>query len=131
MPHLSSICVGSELCTLQHHGDRRIDGRDLLERDEIRQRVEPETVVLLGNHHPEEAELAELADERRLEVRVAIPLRRVNGAISLGGKLARDRLDRALLFGERGERPGHRLAMEHRCGTARAIARAETPRQYA
>ena len=71
------------------HGDRRVDGRDLLERDEIRQRVESEPVVLLGDHHPEEPELAELADQRWLEVRVAVPLGGVRRDLRVG-EIARE-----------------------------------------
>ena len=52
-------------------------------------------------------ELAELPDQRRLEVRLAIPLRGVRRELSLG-ELARDRLDFALLIAERRQRPSHR-----------------------
>jgi len=39
-------------------GDRRIDGGDLLERDEIGAGVEAESTQLLGDEHAEEPELA-------------------------------------------------------------------------
>src|SRR5258708_29715162 len=55
------------------HRYRRIDRRDLLERDQIGQCIEPEPLVLLRDHHPEEPQLAELRDQRWLEIRVATP----------------------------------------------------------
>jgi hypothetical protein len=59
------------------HGGGRVGDGDLLEREEIRQRVESKPVILLGNEHAEEAQRAELADDGAIEVGIAVPLRRV------------------------------------------------------
>src|SRR6185295_10530439 len=49
-------------------GDRRVSGGDFLERDEISARIGAKSVVLLRQHHAEESQLAELGNERRLEI---------------------------------------------------------------
>src|SRR3954471_1767134 len=84
-----------------HDRDGRVDDRDLLERDEIRQRIESHAVVLLGNHHPEETQLPEFRNERRLEVRVAIPCGAMRSDL-LKGEILRDLLDAELFFSEGG-----------------------------
>ena len=84
-----------------HHGDGRVDGRDLLERDEIREHVEPETVILLRQQHSEEAQLAELGDHARVEMLFAIPLVDVRRDLAFR-ELAGDALDLALFFSEWG-----------------------------
>jgi hypothetical protein len=83
-----------------HDGNRRVDRRDLLEGDEIRQRVEAKPIVLLGQKHPQKPKLAELRHHPFIEVLLAIPRLRVRRDFALG-ELARDALDLALLFGER------------------------------
>jgi len=80
---------------------RRVDRGDFLEGNEIRQGVEAESVVLLGDHHAEKTKISEFADEGRLEVRVTIPGVGIGSDLALG-ELARGGLNRALLFRERG-----------------------------
>src|SRR5258708_37457878 len=89
------------------HRYRRIDRRDLLERDQIGQCIEPEPLVLLRDHHPEEPQLAELRDQRWLEIRVAIPGLGVWRKL-LAREVPCNTLDVALVFGERSEGPSHR-----------------------
>jgi len=105
-----------------HHRRRGVDTRDLLESDEIRERVEPEAVILLGDQHTEKPELAEFLNERRLEVRVAIPLRAVRRDLVLG-EVVGETLNLALIFGERSECPSHM--------TSGASHHSNQPTQYA
>jgi len=98
---------GERVVDAEHDGDRRIHEGDLLERDEVGQRVEPESVVFFRNHHPEKTQLAELGYERRLEEGVAVPLR--GERRDLGRReIARDCLNGPLIFGKRREGPSHR-----------------------
>jgi hypothetical protein len=83
-----------------HHGRRRIGGGDLLERQQVRGRVEAQSVVLLREQHAEEAELSHLAHQRGLEVLLAIPLGR-EGRDVLAGEVARQLLDLALRLRQR------------------------------
>jgi hypothetical protein len=83
-----------------HHRRARVGGGHLLEREQVARGVEAEAVVLLGEEHAEEAALAELRHERRLEVLVAVPLGRERRHV-LGGERAGELLDLALGVGER------------------------------
>src|SRR4029079_13255900 len=80
-----------------HHRDRRVDGRDLLERHEVREHVEAEPIVLLREEHPEKPKITQLRDDRGLEGLLAIPLIRERRDLALR-ELARDALNLALLF---------------------------------
>ena len=70
-----------------------------------------ESAVFLREHHAEESELAHLADQRSIEVRIAVPLGGVRRDLGLR-ELARSALDLALLLGERNQRPGHSSPMQ-------------------
>src|SRR5258708_7931909 len=107
------------------HRYRRIDRRDLLERDQIGQCIEPEPLVLLRDHHPEEPQLAELRDQRWLEIRVAIPGLGVWRKL-LAREVPCNTLDVALVFGERSESPGH---LEAASSVRRVAGSSETTNQ--
>ena len=59
------------------HRDARVRRRQLLQRQQIGDRVEPHAAVLLGHRHPEEAEPAQLVDHIAREMLGAVPLRRL------------------------------------------------------
>ena len=67
---------GQRVVHAHQHRDRRVGGGDLLEREQVRERVEPEAVVLLGDQHAEEAQLAELRRDAAIEAGFAVPLAR-------------------------------------------------------
>ena len=53
--------------------DARVAGRDLLQREEVRQGVEAEPVVRLGDQHPEEAQLPQPPQDPAVERRARGP----------------------------------------------------------
>src|SRR6185503_12661434 len=119
--------LGRERVVHAHeHGGRCIHDRDLLERDEICERVEAEPIELLRHHHAEEPELAQLLDQRRLEMRRAVPLIRERRDLARG-ELASRLLDRFLFFSEWSERPSHKDRWSggavERCATALPLYR--------
>ena len=79
------------------NGRRSVDGRDLFQGDEVGGRVEPEPVELLGDHHPEEPELAEPPDERGVERRLTVEPLDVRRDLR-ARELTRHALDLALLL---------------------------------
>ena len=54
--------------------DRRVDARQLLDGDRVRNRVAARAAVLLGNRQAHQAELGELRDELVREARLAVEL---------------------------------------------------------
>jgi hypothetical protein len=91
---------GQRVVHAHQHRRARVGRRDLLERQQVARRVEPQAVVLLGEQHAEEAELPHLPDEGGLEVLIAVPLGR-EGRDVLAREVARQALDLALRLGQR------------------------------
>ena len=54
--------------------DRRVDPRQLLDRDRVRERVGAAAAVLLGDRHPHQPELGQLGDELVREALLAVEL---------------------------------------------------------
>ena len=54
--------------------DRRVDPRQLLDRDRVRQRVGARAAVLLGDRHAHQPELGQLGDELVREPLLAVEL---------------------------------------------------------
>ena len=86
------------------HRDRGVDRRDLLEGDQVSHRVEAEAVVLFRDHHAEKAQLGQLADDRRVHGRVAVPLMCVRRNLRVR-EVAGELLYLLLLLSEWNERP--------------------------
>ncbi len=84
----------------EHHRHGRVDGRDLLERHQVRECIETEPVVPLGDHHAKESQRRELRHERGFKVRVGVPLRAERRDLA-HRELAGRALNLALFFGER------------------------------
>ena len=61
-------------CDRDRH--RRIDSRQLLDRDRVREGVRPGPAVLLGDRHPHQPELRELPHELVGEAALAVELLR-------------------------------------------------------
>ena len=104
---------GERVVDAHENGGGCIHRRDLLQCHEVGERVEPEAVVLLGYHHAEKAELGELRDDRRLEVRGLIPLVGEWRELALR-EFAGGGLNRPLFFSERSECPGHDYRLSSR-----------------
>ena len=79
--------------------DRRVDPRQLLDDDRVRDRVGAGAAVLLGDRHPHQAELGELRDELVGEALLAVELGR-DGRDALARELAHGLADELLLLGE-------------------------------
>ena len=79
-------------------GDRRIGRGDLFQRDQVRAGISAQPIVLLGQHHAEESELAQLLHERRLEVALSRSHSAAYGAISAQRELARELLNLAFVL---------------------------------
>ena len=54
--------------------DRRVDARQLLDRDRVRERVGAAAAVLLGDRHAHQPELGQLGDEVVREALLAVEL---------------------------------------------------------
>ena len=54
--------------------DGRVDPRQLLDRDRVRERVAAASAVLLGDRHPHQPELGELRDELVREAMLPVEL---------------------------------------------------------
>src|SRR6185369_17287888 len=100
---------------------------DLLEREEIGQRVEAQSVVLLGDEHAEKAEGAELLRHAAIEPRLAIPLGRVRCQL-VARESPRELDDLALLVRER-RQLSWIAAFDGGLGRRRGEARAHAPRR--
>ena len=90
------------------HGDAdaRVGARQLFEHEDVRDEIRARSAELLRHAHAEQAELAQLREQRPRERVVAVPRGRVRHDLR-GGHFAGERLDRALLR-RRGE--VHRVA---------------------
>ena len=64
--------------------DRRVDSRQLLDRDRVRDRVGAAAAVLLGNRHAHQPELGQLGDEVVGEAVLAVELLGDRGDLLLG-----------------------------------------------
>ena len=80
-------------------GHARVDPRQLLDRDRVRQRVEARAAQLLGHRHPHQAEPAERRDDRVGEAALAVELLGDRRDLALGD-LAHGRAQGDLLVGE-------------------------------
>jgi hypothetical protein len=82
------------------HGDRdadsRIRPRELLEDEDVGEKVRAGSPVLLGDADAHEPEVGELRQQLVGEAVLAVPFRRLWGDLALGN-LARKHLDRPLL----------------------------------
>ena len=79
--------------------NRRIDARQLLDRDRIRQRVGAGATVLLRNRHSHQSELRELGHKLVRKLRFAVEFLR-NGRDTLRRELAHGRPDELVLGAE-------------------------------
>jgi hypothetical protein len=82
-------------------GDRdgRVHARQLLDRDRVRKRVGSGAAVLLGNRHPHQPELRELAHELVGKTVLAVELLR-DRRDALDREVAHSSPDELVLFGE-------------------------------
>ena len=77
--------IGAEADTgRERDAHRLVDPTELLDRDAQRGEVTVGTAVLLGEHDPEQAELAHLADDVDGEVVIDVPLCRVRRDLAFG-----------------------------------------------
>ena len=97
--------VGADEVRVDDARDRDPAARELLDDHRVGRQVEPHPAVLLGDRHPEQAELAHLLDDRLGELVGAVVVRGV-GEDLLVGELAHHLADRLLLVGLVGERRG-------------------------
>ena len=79
--------------------DRRVDPRELLDRERVRDGVAACAAVLLGDGQPHQAELAEVGNDLVRETRLAVELLR-DGRDLLARELAHRVADELLLLGE-------------------------------
>jgi hypothetical protein len=76
--------------------DRRVDARQLLDRDRVRERVGAAAAVLLRDRHPHQPELGHLHDELVREAMLAVELLRDRRDLFLG-ELAHGAADELVL----------------------------------
>src|SRR6185436_9264792 len=81
------------------HGRRGAYARELLDGEDVGERIEPRAAVLLGNHHPEDPHLPHLRHELPREAFLAFPLRDARSDLALG-KFANGIPDARLILGE-------------------------------
>ena len=79
-------------------GDADPAARELLDDHRVGRQVEPHPAVLLGDRHPEQAELLHLLDDRLREAVLVVVVLGVRDDL-LVGELADHLADRALLVG--------------------------------
>ena len=113
----------TELVTLTVTADRRAGARELLDRHDVADEVEPCTSPPLGHEAAEEAHLAELAEDRQRELALRVALGDA-GTDALLAEAAQLLPQQLLLLGEREvDRAGGRRLQRrrHASSTARAI----------
>ena len=85
------------------HRDRHphagVRARELLQHEDVREKVRARAAVLLGDAHAHEPELGELRDQLVREPMVAVPVGGVRDDLRLG-ELPGQPLDRALVDGQ-------------------------------
>ena len=91
---------GERVVHAHRHGHGGVAARDLFQRDHVGQGVQRQPVVLLGEQHPQKAQLAQLLDDLAGKVRLAVPLLGVGPQLVLG-ELARQVADLLLFLGHR------------------------------
>ncbi len=79
--------------------DRRVDARQFLDDDRVRDRIRARAAVFLGNRHAHEAELGELRDEVVREALLAVEVGRDGGDATLR-EVAHCLAEELLLLGE-------------------------------
>ena len=104
----SALLVGPERENRQRdrarvHRDRHphagVGARELLQHEDVREKVGARATVLLGDTHAHEPELGELRDQLVGEPMVTVPVGRVRDDLRLG-ELSGQPLDRALVAGQ-------------------------------